>query len=172
MLEIEIKAYADSHARIKKKIVELGGSFFRSVHEEDVYFNHPSRDFGATDEALRIRVEESGAILTYKGPKLSGLTKTRFEKETRIEDAEAAYEILERLGFVKVETVIKQRDMYLYRDIEVCIDSVEGVGDFIELEKRGENREEAEQELFALAALLGLDRFERRSYLELKLGKK
>ena len=41
---------------------------------------------------------------------------------------------------------------------------------FVELEKMGTDKERCEKELFEIAERLGLDRFERRSYLELKLG--
>jgi predicted adenylyl cyclase CyaB len=56
-------------------------------------------------------------------------------------------------------------------DIKICLDSVQNLGSFVELEKMGTGREAVEQDLFDLAERLGLRHFERRSYLELVLTK-
>lgn len=170
MLEVEIKAYCDDLDGAERTVIALGGKKIRSRDEKDVYFNHPSRDFKITDEALRIRVAGNKKILTYKGPKIGEKSKTRFEHETSIEDAVAMTDILLRLGFTVVEEVLKERTIFILEDIEICLDRVAGLGDFIELEKKDNDQAMSEQALFALAEKLGLSRFERRSYLELKLG--
>ncbi len=170
MLEIEIKAYCDSCKDVIDRIISLGGKIKEMRIESDIYFNHPSRDFEKTDEAFRIRVIDNRNILTYKGPKLDEKTKTRFEQEVDFEDFESMKTILLKLGFVLVDEVVKERTIYLLNDIEICVDRVDGVGDFVELEKMDTDKEKCEKELFELAERLGLDRFERRSYLELKLG--
>ncbi len=170
MLEIEIKAYCHDCKEIIDRIVSLGGKIKETREEKDLYFNHPSRDFEKTDEAFRIRVIDDRNILTYKGPKLDEKTKTRFEQEVAFDDFESMKTILLKLGFVLVDEVVKERTIYLLNDIEICVDRVVGVGDFVELEKMGTDKERCEKELFELSEMLGLDRFERRSYLELKLG--
>jgi adenylate cyclase class 2 len=135
--------------------------------ENDTYFNHPHRDFRKSDEALRLRLCQNCSILTYKGPRLSGRAKTRVEYEVPVGDMETMRKVLTSLGFIESGRVFKEREKYRLRDIEIAIDSVEGLGDFVELEKRGIDREKAEEELFALAIELGLERFETKSYLEL-----
>lgn len=172
MFEIEIKAYCDNQVDVIAKINSMGGEFTGTLSERDVYYSHPCRDFAETDEALRIRTENGRSILTYKGPKLSRKTKSRVEKETVFEDPDSMTGILESLGFGRVEEVIKTRRIYRLGDIEVCLDAVEGVGTFVELEKKGDDLESGERELAAVAAGLGLSHFETRSYLELKLEKK
>src|SRR5439155_141896 len=49
--------------------------------ETDHYYNAPDRDFGRTDEALRLRRIADENCLTYKGPRHPGPTKTRTEIE-------------------------------------------------------------------------------------------
>ncbi len=171
MLEIEIKAYCDNHEDIIAKINSLGGEFIAALSERDIYYSHPCRDFAETDEAFRIRTENGRNILTYKGPKLGRKTKSRIEKETVFDDLDSMTGIVESLGFGRVEEVIKTRTVYRIRDIEICLDLVEGLGTFVELEKKGNDRESGEKELAAIAAGLGLSEFETRSYLELKLEK-
>jgi adenylate cyclase, class 2 len=168
--EIEIKARCDDLDAVRARISALGGSLLRSGREEDTYFNHPSRDFAATDEAVRVRSRGGKAILTYKGPKVSARSKSRYEKETGVEDGDALCEILSRMGFARVETVVKEREIFLLDGVEVCLDRVRGAGSFVELEMKGNDVASVERALFALAGRLGLDRFERRSYLELVLG--
>jgi adenylate cyclase class 2 len=171
MLEVEIKAYCEDSEALRARIAELGGALEGSLMEEDSYFGHPSRDFAASDEAFRIRRTPVGSVVTYKGPKIGERSKTRFEKEVAIGDADGFAEILDRLGFRPAGTVRKSRELYALEGVHVCLDKVEGLGYFAELEVLSEEREEAERRLFALAERLGLSRFERRSYLELSLEK-
>lgn len=170
MLEVEIKSRCDDLDEIKNRIVDLGGTFISTELEEDFYFNHPSRDFGKTDEALRIRKVNDMIFCTYKGPKLGGKTKTRFEKEVQIHDADAMQEILIKLGFVLYGKVQKKRDVYLLNEVTICCDDVKGLGKFVELEMISNNRDEAEKRLFALAEKLGLSEFITASYLEMVKG--
>jgi len=172
MLEIEIKAYCAGHDEIIRRIEKLGGTLQKRVSEKDVYYRHPARDFASTDEAFRIRVEDERNILTYKGPKIGTKSKTRIEKEVLFADLTAMKEILNMLGFAVVDEISKTRTIYKINDIEVCLDNVDGLGTFVELEKLGTDREEGEKVLFSVAFELGLSEFETRSYLELKLAKK
>lgn len=170
-LEIEIKAYCPHIEKLRERVLSLGAVEAGIAREEDVYYNHPSRDFGQSDEALRIRRIGGRNILTYKGPRLGGRSKTRYEQEVLVSETAEMEDILDRLGFVRVESIVKQRELFRLGAVEICIDSVEGLGDFVELETGGEDMVKAENELFALASNLGLERFERKSYLELKLEK-
>ena len=79
ILEIEVKAYCDDFPEVRMRLEASGAHFLESRVEEDLYFNHPSRDFGKTDEALRLRRVNNNCKITYKGPKLSKETKARIE---------------------------------------------------------------------------------------------
>ncbi len=171
ILEVEIKAWCEGHEDVRRKVLSMGGIFEERVTESDTYFNHPSRDFRETDEAFRIRRSNCSSVITYKGPKLSGRAKTRKEEELGITDPDVMKSILTSLGFREVGTVEKTREVYLLDKVHVTLDSVSGLGTFVELEKMDADRERVEGELFALAEGLGLTRFERKSYLELLLRK-
>lgn len=170
MLEIEIKSYCDNREEVLQRIISRGGRFKERVIEHDIYFNHPCRDFAVTDEALRIRIVGKRTILTYKGPKIGDKTKTRFEEEVLFDNRASMQTVLLRLGFTPVDEVVKKREIYCIDDVAICVDEVVDLGNFVELEKLGEDKEEIEEELFTLAEELGLHRFETRSYLELKLN--
>lgn len=166
-LEIEIKAYCNDLDKVKEKLVDLGAVFQKNENENDMYFNHPCKDFGETDEALRIRTVDNLHILTYKGPKLSKSSKARVEQETVIEDVRSLNIILQNLGFVESGQVEKSRDYYSFEGIDICLDRIKSLGDFVELELKGDNIEVVEKKLYDLAEKLTLSKFERRSYLEL-----
>jgi len=169
ILEIEIKAYCDNPEEIISKLKNTGASFLSSETEKDVYYNSPDRDFASTDEALRIRSINEKNILTYKGPKIGLKAKSRIEEETEFCDYRSMVKIFQNLGFVESGRVEKIRKKYRTKGIEVCIDSVQGLGNFIELEKKGTDRINIENELFLFAKELGLVNFERKSYLEMLL---
>lgn len=168
MMEIEIKCYCGDDGEIKNLLSEIGALFIERRRESDIYFNHPSRNFGETDEALRLRNVNEKCRITYKGPKVSKITKARIEHETDTGDFTTMRNILLSLGFTESGIVEKEREIYSYETMEISIDYVDGLGTFVEIEKIGELKDEIEKELFDTAAKLGLTKFERRSYLELK----
>ena len=79
------------------------------VEQVDRYFNHPARDFGVTDEAFRIRSVGDANCVTYKGPRIDSVTKTRREIEVSFaEGSDAASQmtdIWQSLGFRFVREV-------------------------------------------------------------------
>jgi adenylate cyclase, class 2 len=166
-LEIEIKSRCDDPEALRVRAGAMGAQPIEETVEEDIYFNHPSRDFGETDEALRIRAAGGRCVLTYKGPKIGTRSKTRVEQEADVSDFNSMKRILLSLGFREFGGVRKRRETFRIGGVLLCIDRVDGLGDFAELEMKGSDRERIEGELFDLAARLGLSRFERRSYLEL-----
>lgn len=148
----------------------------------DRYFAHPARDFARTDEALRLRQAGERCCITYKGPKLDVVTKTRREIELPLPPGAgqvAAWSgLLEALGFTPVLEVRKhRRSCHVVWDgaaVEVVLDQVDDVGDFVELELAADEDglDAARTRIQALAAALGLTASERRSYLELLLEAK
>jgi adenylate cyclase class 2 len=115
--------------------------------------------------------------MTYKGPKVDPLSKTRLELSVGLDDSREAGLILTQLGFKAVAEVTKIRSFYAIRDITVSIDDVTDVGLFLELERivEDENQiESARNDIFEVVRELGLnpDDSIRTSYLELYLEKK
>jgi adenylate cyclase, class 2 len=168
MLEIEIKTRSADNDKVERVLLERGATLLGEHDQVDEYFNHPSRDFAETDEALRLRKDTKGRI-TYKGPKIDRHTKTREEIEIEIDDLDNMRLILVRLGFRQVAKVSKKRKEYVLGGVTVSLDSVEGLGNFVELEVQGEDAEEGRSRIEKLRDDLGLIGSERRSYLELQL---
>ena len=169
MLEIEIKTRSQDNLGIEKALLKKGATLLGENDQVDEYFNHPCRDFAVTDEALRLRKDSSGKI-TYKGPKIDISTKTREEIELVIDDLDKMAQILIRLGFKRVAKVGKRRKEYLLDGVTVSLDSVDGLGDFVELEVQGEDADAGRARIERLRDELDLAGSERRSYLEMLLS--
>jgi adenylate cyclase class 2 len=168
-MEVEIKFKLTND--VERRVEEIAKPV-REVFQEDLYFNSPVVDFKKSDEALRIRRSHDVRI-TYKGPKIDSDTKTREEIEIVVDDYEKAVKILEKLGFKPIAFVKKHRRIYEIEDIKICIDKVEGLGKFLEIEIECDNVEIGKEKLFKIAKALGLktDESIRESYLELLLKK-
>jgi adenylate cyclase class 2 len=185
MLEVEAKFRDADFTALEDKLVRWHAHAEPPREDEDHYFNAPDRDFAATDEAFRIRRIGSANFVTYKGPKRDKETKTRTEIETPLAEGDKPandfMEILKHLGYRPTAVVRKTRRVYrLNRGgfaLEVCLDEVEGLGRFAELEIQANESQfdAAKKVLLEAAATLGLTETERRSYLEMVLtaqGKK
>ncbi|MGF1582741.1 MAG: class IV adenylate cyclase [Gemmataceae bacterium] len=181
MLEIEMKFPVESLESIETKLTELGAARGEARTDTDRYFNAPDRDFEQTDEAFRIRSIGDRNFITYKGPKKDAQTKTRTEIELPLiegpEHAESFATLLDHLGYKFVSVVQKRRRLFHWKTdgfaLEICLDDVEGLGQFVELEivAPEEQLEPAKRTLTNLAEALELKESERRSYLELYLEK-
>ncbi len=176
MIEIEVKASVQDPGKIEKTITALGAKTGSIDNQEDTYYNSPLRDFGKTDEALRIRVQDGKSFLTYKGAKLDKVSKTRKEFNVEIDDADSMKNILSSLGFFPVATVTKKRKNYRFEEFFISIDEVRNLGNFIEIEISAEDSgkyEEKVESIFNFIEKLGITREAtiRQSYLEMLLAK-
>jgi adenylate cyclase class 2 len=179
MLEVEVKYRNADRAAAVAALLDWGATLAQDRTDVDLYFQAPDRDLKASDEAFRLRRIGTKNCLTYKGPKRDTETKTRPEIEVALADGDAVAADAERLfvalGYKPVVPVRKRRRVYQLRrdefDMEVCFDTVEGVGEFVELEILAEEAqyEAAKATLLAVAAELGLTEKEPRSYLAMTL---
>lgn len=137
MYEVELKVRAD-HDQVRQRLSDLGATAHDTVTQEDVYYDAPDRNFAETDEALRLRTEttdeEMETKLTYKGPLVDSDSKTRKEAELEVSDPGTMREILDGLGYEPAATVFKERTFYRVDDCTITLDTVDGLGQFVEAE--------------------------------------
>ncbi|MCE9534268.1 MAG: class IV adenylate cyclase [Planctomycetes bacterium] len=180
MLEIESKYPVASFADLEKRLLHWGARLVEDRNDADHYLNAPDRDFAQTDEAFRIRRIGSRNLLTYKGPKIDKETKTRKEIEVDFAEGDAPADdmlnVLRSLGYRPVTIVRKHRRIFeLEREgftLHFCLDEVDKVGTYAEVEIVAEENRFATAKalLLKVAAELGLNGPERRSYLQLLLN--
>ncbi len=179
MLEVENKYRLSDWAPVRETLMGWGAVPQPLRKDADHYFNAPDRDFAQTDEAFRLRRIGTMNMLTYKGPKRSGVSKSRLELELCVGDgpdaATTAVKMLHCLGYMPVAVVTKSREVLKFHRagfcFEACFDDVGPVGRFVELEIQTpeETFQKAEAALLSVAAELKLTVVERKSYLELLL---
>ncbi|WP_440765248.1 class IV adenylate cyclase [Natronorubrum sp. DTA7] len=179
MYEVEVKVPANLEA-VRTRLEALDADRERAIVQVDTYYDAPHRSFVETDEALRIRREsnpEAGSDetrITYKGPLLDEQSKSREEHETTVGDGETMDAVLTNLGFEPAATVRKERERFALDGYTITLDSVDSVGEYVEVETDVETEadlESARNGAYDVLERLGLDPDEqlRTSYLGLLL---
>jgi adenylate cyclase, class 2 len=132
--EIEVKVKIESFDEVLGKLKELGCEFSEPVRQEDTIFinyDRPFIEFTTHDPFLRIRKTKGKTIFTFK----QGEEMNSVEREFEVSDAEQLEDTLKFLGFRPEVKVSKVRQKSRYKDYEICLDQVESLGSYIELEK-------------------------------------
>lgn len=143
MREIEIKVRLQDKEGLLAVLAGKGVALGEPVHQRDQVFGLPGEAGGDGNTApwLRVRTETRGygenetkrALFTFKRSVTGQLDS--IERETEVGDPDVMIAIVKELGFVPFSDLSKIRQTGKLDDIEVCIDSVEGLGDFMELEQ-------------------------------------
>lgn len=160
MIEVEVKLPLFRRSITERKLLELGFVAEDLIRESDMYYNSKTHDFMKTDEALRIRQSDNmtrltaRSILTYKGPKLDDISMTRKELETEVSSPQTCDAILSSLGYTPFFPVNKLRQYYRKGEVEACVDQVENLGSFLELEIMVEEESGREEALKKIETIL------------------
>lgn len=125
-LNVEIKARSHQNARIRKMLAELGADFKGIDHQIDTYFKVPHG---------RMKLREGTiehSLIFYDRPDQAG-PKTSKVSLYKPEPDPALKMVLEAsLGIWKV--VDKQREIVFIDNVKFHLDTVEGLGEFMEIE--------------------------------------
>lgn len=135
-LETELKVRDVDLDAVRQSLHQAGGDCQGRVFEANEVFDDAAGALRAAGILLRLRAESGGAggLLTLKLPVAgpAGL-KTREERETRVDDPDAARAVLEGLGYRVLLRYEKVRETWLLAGCHVCLDHLP-FGDFVELE--------------------------------------
>ncbi len=134
MREIEVKAKLRNKEQVLHKLAELGCALSDPVSQKDTIFIKPGFTIPLPPRVTALRIRDQGGkfIFTFKQSVSNQLDC--LEKEVVIGQPQEMKEIIELLGFVEFAHVNKIRRKANYKDMEICIDEVEKLGDFIEAE--------------------------------------
>ena len=138
MREIEIKLRVQNLEELEKKLTDSGLVISKEITQDDIVYVpkdvlEPFSNVKAGDTFIRIRKQNGINTLTLKQQRGVGLDKT--EHETIIDNSEQMHQILLLMGWKAAVSVIKKRKKGKLGEYEICLDKVEGLGSFIELEK-------------------------------------
>jgi len=157
MREIEIKAKVSNQQALLNTIAQAGIQLSAPIKQHDVVYGQK----GVADNApgsiwLRIRTEnDTRTIFTLKQQYDGGLDS--IEHETEVSNPTELHAIIVTLGFTLYSDITKSRRKAKYNGIEICVDTVEGLGSFIEAERITE--EHANGDLVAKELWTELEKF-------------
>ncbi len=163
-MEIEVKAKLKDKDAIVQKLMKLGCEFSDTRIQDDMVWAKKIgslKEFLSNDVFLRIRIQDGDkVILTIKSPKAKtgDVSLIKQEHEVVVSSAEEARSILLLLGLKEAVRIIKRRQVSHYKDYEICIDDIEDLGVFIEVEKIAEekNAVEIQKDMFDFLVTLGV----------------
>jgi adenylate cyclase class 2 len=167
-IEIEKKYRIDKKTLVEltARLAELGATFLDDSFEEN--FLHRGGRLDPNNSVLRLRKTDSRTTLTYK-EKLSTNSdfKHQIEFETTVSDADAAENIIEKLGYKLSVVYEKHRRSWRYKNVEVVLDELP-FGFYMEIEG-------SKKDILIVEKQLGADKLEveARGYprLTLRYGK-
>jgi len=177
MIEIEVKLKITDLAVLEKMLLEQGYKLIETLRETDTYFDGGINGIKKSGQALRVRrtfncvTGKEQSAITFKSEKIDTVSMARLELETAVENGEVTERILCALGFYPVQPiVVKIRKILRNGDICACLDDVQGLGTFLELEIMAESEEARPAALERIAGILNnigytMDDTTRMSYL-------
>jgi adenylate cyclase class 2 len=141
-VEIEIQVSIEKSESLLA-FLKKNAEFKLEMRQIDEYFSPAHRDFTAVRpvaEWLRLRDSNGRFSFTYKNWHYQG-DKSFYcdEYETEVKSLDQAKKILEALNFKSLVVVDKTRKNWLYRDYEIALDSVKNLGEFVEIEYKGQD---------------------------------
>jgi adenylate cyclase class 2 len=161
MYEVEVKAHLRDRASIVKKLKDFGCAFSEELHQVDHIFAPEGLPFPPplTTPVLRVRKQNDKYFFTLKISQ-SG-RQDSIERELEITDGNMMIEIMKFIKYTEVSIVDKKRIKTKLRDMEITLDEVKGLGEFIEAEKivvheNPEDRKNIQQELCEFLETLGV----------------
>lgn len=164
MKEVEVKAHVKNIGDLEDKLIALGCVFSEPLRQDDRVYTKKGDSIGASYRGmivLRIRNQNGATILTLKQQQEN--EKDNIEREVRVDEPDQMHDMLTIMGFDEAIRVKKVRRHCRYKDTTICLDEVEGLGSFIEVEKltEGEGGVKVQEELFQFLESLGVSRDQR-----------
>ena len=142
--EIEIQIQVEK-IELLQVFLKENAEFLGKKRQIDEYFCPPDRNFlnqDPVEEWFRLRNTEGKSSLNYKNWHYDKNGKSLHfcdEYETAVENFENAALILKALKFKSLVKVDKTRTNYKYKDYLISLDEVKNLGDFVEIEFKGES---------------------------------
>lgn len=173
MIEVEIRAKVKSFDSIKRRLAELGAKLEKTMKQVDQIYGREKdldSEHKIIDGALSSRIREVNGKKRIDFKEIVR-KKSGFDLSIDITDVGVGQRFLEKLDFEEAFTLRKTRETYSYRDFTICLDDVETLGLFIEIEKTLASYKGAERArngcVKVLRALAPRARIEHRKYGDL-----
>jgi adenylate cyclase class 2 len=156
--EIEVKYRALDLAELETVLRARGLAFSLPLRQDDQAYAQGGWHYGLTKLGVafaRLRTQDGRHLFTLKRPVDNELACLEFE--TEVADRAQMHEAITHMGFYPTVRIVKTRRTARLGDLSLCLDEVEHVGAFLEVEKvigPGQSGEVVQAELDAFARSL------------------
>lgn len=166
-IEIEIKVRVEN-VKPLDALMQKEGQFKGEVKQVDEYFTPAHVDYTSVSpvrEWLRLRNEDGTFSINYKNYHFGADGKAEYcdEVETEVDEVGKVEKIFSAVGFRTLTRVEKLRSQWTYKDYEIAIDSVAGLGDFVEIEfnKKSVDPKKVTDDMMRFLSDLGVGKIQR-----------
>ena len=160
MREIEVKYRVDDLEALLVALKSLGIELSEPVFQDDQAYAPAGWQFGDSKlgvSFLRLRTVQGHHYFTLKQP--AGSAQDCLEFETQVTDRQAMHHAAQHMGYRPTVRIVKTRRTATLEHCSLCIDEVDGVGGFLELERMASDHADAQAiqaDLAAFVSSLGI----------------
>ena len=149
--EIEIQVRIEKSKKLTA-FLKKQAKFIGEEHQIDKYFTPTHRNFPKqrpTKEWLRLRDSSGKFSINYKNWHYDKNGKSHYcdEYETLVNELEQVDNIFKALDIKPITIVDKLRKIYLFKNYEIAIDKVKDLGDFVEIEYKGKEKNKTPEKI-------------------------
>lgn len=158
MREIEVTARLKDKDLLYKRAIDMGIVFDDPIIQEDTTYESKIPIDNPEWNIFRIRKQGNRTILTMKY-KASSRSQDNHERETIISNDKEVADMLGRVGYSVGVHIRKTRRKAQFKDLELCLDEIDKLGTFIEVEKLADEQADVDKiqsELWQLLLDLGV----------------
>ncbi len=155
MREIELKYRVEDLEALLVALRSRGIELSEPVFQDDQAYAPTGWQFGDSKlgvSFLRLRTVQGRHYFTLKQP--VGSASDCLEYETQVTDRQAMHHAVLHMGYRPTVRIAKTRRTATRDDCSLCIDDVEGVGEFLELERMAPDHADAQTIQADLAAFV------------------
>lgn len=139
-VNLELKAKIASTTSVSQIAEDIGATYITTMLQEDTYFH-------STKGRLKLRVinEDKAELIFYDRDEKTNYRLSEYQIYP-IEEKDLMKKILQLAYGIRLD-VKKKRQLFIYKNCRIHIDSVDGLGDFLEFEVLLNNSDENGKEL-------------------------
>lgn len=159
--EIEVKYRVCSLTDLEAALTARDLALSTPVYQDDQAYAPDGWSYGMSKQGVsfaRLRTQDGRHLFTLKRPTDNELACLEFE--TEVTDRDQMHEAILHMGFYPTVRIVKTRRTARLSDLSLCLDKVEHLGAFLEIERvipPGQPGEAVQAELDAFARSLGVE---------------
>ncbi len=163
MREIELKFQIKEKENLLKKLKELDIHLGEMESQEDTIYVENKNDTESKEGSIWIRIRKKNDKIELNLKKQSAKKMESKEIEFGVDSLEKADDFLKTLGLQVWVQVKKKRQFAKYKNYNLCLDEVEKLGTFLEIELLVEenDNQDYEDQLLQIAKELGIPKQDR-----------